>query len=86
MAFGHPCGPLNSNVELSAKRRQERDPRFLIGDCRMNRDSVLIEADELLTKLGNNNLRIYDATILFFRTETDPATAYQKYLQGHRCV
>lgn len=49
----------------------------------MNRDSVLIEADELLTKLGANNLRIYDATILFFRTETDPPTAYQQYLQGH---
>jgi thiosulfate/3-mercaptopyruvate sulfurtransferase len=49
----------------------------------MNRDSVLIEADELLTKLGANNLRIYDATILFFRTESDLPTAYQQYFQGH---
>lgn len=49
----------------------------------MNRYSVLIEADELLTKLGANNLRIYDATIMFFRTETDSPTAYQQYLQGH---
>lgn len=49
----------------------------------MNRDSILIEADELLTRLGADNLRIFDATILFFRTETDPATAYQQYLQGH---
>jgi thiosulfate/3-mercaptopyruvate sulfurtransferase len=29
----------------------------------MNRDNFLIEADELLKKLDNNNIRIYDATI-----------------------
>lgn len=49
----------------------------------MNRDSVLIEADELLARLGAPNLRIYDATILFFRTEADAPSAYQQYLQGH---
>lgn len=49
----------------------------------MHKESIFIEADELLTKLGNDNLRIYDATILFFRSETDSATAYEKYLQGH---
>src|SRR3990170_192712 len=38
----------------------------------MNRDSMLIEADELLKKLSNENIRIYDATI------TDDV-----YLQGH---
>ena len=38
----------------------------------MNRNSILIEADELLKKLKNNNIRIFDATI------TDDA-----YLQGH---
>ena len=38
----------------------------------MNRDSILIEADELLKKLENENIRIYDATI------TD-----DMYLQGH---
>src|SRR3972149_4871019 len=38
----------------------------------MNRDSILIEADELLKKLDDKNIRIYDATI------TDDA-----YLQGH---
>jgi len=38
----------------------------------MNRDSILIEADELLKKSGNGNIRIYDATIV------DDA-----YLQGH---
>jgi len=48
----------------------------------MNRDNMLIEADELLTKLDNPNIRIYDATILFFRSESDP-TAYEKYLEGH---
>lgn len=49
----------------------------------MNRDSVLIEADELLARLGDPNLRIYDATILFFRTEADAPDAYEQYLQGH---
>lgn len=49
----------------------------------MNRESIFIEADELLAKLDDPNIRIYDATILFFRSETDPATAYEKYLQGH---
>ena len=38
----------------------------------MNRESILIEADELLKKLNNKNIRIYDATI------TDDA-----YLLGH---
>lgn len=48
----------------------------------MNREQMLIEADELRTKLDDPNLRIYDATILFFRKESDP-TAYDEYLQGH---
>jgi thiosulfate/3-mercaptopyruvate sulfurtransferase len=48
----------------------------------MMRDNILIEADELLKKLDHENLRIYDATILFFRSETD-LTAYEQYLQGH---
>jgi len=38
----------------------------------MNRDSILMEADELLEKIGNENIRIFDATI------TDDV-----YLQGH---
>lgn len=38
----------------------------------MNRDSMLIEADELLKKLDNENIRIFDATI------TD-----DMYMQGH---
>jgi thiosulfate/3-mercaptopyruvate sulfurtransferase len=49
----------------------------------MNRDQIFIEVDELLTKLDDHNLRIYDATILFFQNESDPETAYEKYLQGH---
>lgn len=38
----------------------------------MNRESILIEADELLKKFDNKNIRIFDATI------TDDV-----YLQGH---
>ena len=48
----------------------------------MNRDNILIEADELLTKIDDKNIRIYDATILFFRSESEP-TSYEQYLQGH---
>ncbi|MEZ4656334.1 MAG: rhodanese-like domain-containing protein [Caldilineaceae bacterium] len=48
----------------------------------MNRNDMLIEADELRTKLAEPKLRIYDATILFFRKD-DEATAHEKYLQGH---
>ncbi len=48
----------------------------------MDRDRMLIEADELLTKLDQPNIRIYDTTILFFRKEQD-LTAYEQYLQGH---
>ncbi len=38
----------------------------------MNRSEILIEADELLTKINNPNLRIFDATIVD-----------DMYLQGH---
>ena len=48
----------------------------------MNRESMLIEAEELLTKIDDPNIRLYDATILFFRQESEP-TAYEQYLQGH---
>ncbi|WP_420627398.1 sulfurtransferase [Candidatus Leptofilum sp.] len=48
----------------------------------MNRNSLLIEADELLAKIDDPNLRIYDATILFFRGESGP-TAHEEYLEAH---
>jgi len=48
----------------------------------MKRDTILIEADELLTKLEQPNVRIYDATILFFAGESD-LSAYEQYLQAH---
>lgn len=48
----------------------------------MNRDSMIIEADELLKKLNSENIQIYDASIQFFRSESDP-TAYEQYLQAH---
>lgn len=48
----------------------------------MNRNRMIIEADELLEKVDKENIRIYDATIMFFRNESDP-TAYEQYLQGH---
>ncbi len=48
----------------------------------MNRTEMLIEADELLTKVTDPNVRIFDATISFFRQEGD-ATAYDTYCEGH---
>lgn len=38
----------------------------------MKREDILIEADELLAKIGGPNLRFFDATILFSRKETNP--------------
>ncbi len=54
----------------------------------MNRHRMLIEADELKTKLDDPNIRIYDATILFYinlsREEAAKMpSAYDQYLQGH---
>ena len=48
----------------------------------MKRDDILIEASELLTKLDDPNIRLYDATILFFSGDTN-VTAYDQYLEGH---
>ena len=48
----------------------------------MNRDSILLEADELLTKIDQPNIRVYDATIAFFRKDGG-LTAHEQYLQGH---
>ena len=42
----------------------------------------MIEANELLTKLGNEKLRIFDATILFFQSES-ALSSYELYQQGH---
>ncbi len=46
----------------------------------MKRNEMLIEPEELIAKQGDPNLRIYDATILFFRKEGDP-TAHEQYLE-----
>ncbi len=46
----------------------------------MNRDELLIEADELVGLVNNDDLRIFDATVVF-----DPAAepARERYLKGH---
>jgi thiosulfate/3-mercaptopyruvate sulfurtransferase len=48
----------------------------------MQRHEMLIEAEELLTRIDDPNLRIYDTTILFFRQGSD-LTAFEQYQQGH---
>lgn len=48
----------------------------------MKREDILIEADELLAKVHDENIRIYDATILFFRKEGEQ-TAHEQYMQAH---
>ena len=49
----------------------------------MNRESIFIEVEELHSKLDDSNIRLYDATIIFFELATDSTTAYEKYLMGH---
>jgi thiosulfate/3-mercaptopyruvate sulfurtransferase len=54
----------------------------------MNRNNMLIEVAELKTKLGDPNVRIYDATIQFYihlsREEAAKMpSSYDQYLQGH---
>ncbi len=48
----------------------------------MDRASILMEVDELLAKMGDSNLRIYDATMMFFRKDTE-VTAFEQYQNGH---
>ena len=54
----------------------------------MNREKALIEADELRSKIDSPNIRLYDATIMFYMGMS-PAeaakmpTAHQQYLAGH---
>jgi thiosulfate/3-mercaptopyruvate sulfurtransferase len=54
----------------------------------MERDKILIEAGELMVKMGEPNLRIYDTTIQFYINMSgeeveDMPTAHEMYLQGH---
>ncbi len=53
----------------------------------MKRGSFLIEADELLTKINKADMRIFDATILFYiglspEEIAKMPTAHQQYLEG----
>jgi thiosulfate/3-mercaptopyruvate sulfurtransferase len=54
----------------------------------MRREELLIEPEELLAKLGDPNLRIYDATIMFYmgvsaEEAANMPTAHEIYLGGH---
>jgi thiosulfate/3-mercaptopyruvate sulfurtransferase len=54
----------------------------------MKRKHVLIEADELLTKINDPNIRIYDTTIMFYMGMSPEEvakmpTAHQLYQAGH---
>jgi len=54
----------------------------------MKRDRVLIEADELLSKINDPDIRIYDATIMFYlglspEEAARMPSAYEQYLAGH---
>ncbi|WP_420644465.1 sulfurtransferase [Candidatus Leptofilum sp.] len=48
----------------------------------MKREEMLIEVGELLTNLDKPALRLFDATVLFFRQDSE-ATAYEQYMAGH---
>lgn len=54
----------------------------------MKRDRFLIEVDELLTKINDPNIRLFDATIMFYmgisaEEAAKMPTAHELYLQGH---
>ena len=54
----------------------------------MKRDRFLIEVDELLTKINDPNIRLFDATIMFYmgisvEEAAKMPTAHEIYLQGH---
>lgn len=54
----------------------------------MKRDDFLIEASELLAKIDHPDVRIFDATIMFYinlspEEAAKMPTAYQVYLDGH---
>ena len=48
----------------------------------MDRSKLVIEADELLSKISDENLRLFDTTILFFGS-TSGLTAREMYVQAH---
>ena len=48
----------------------------------MNRNEMIIEADELMGRLDDPSVRIFDVTIDFFRKEGEP-TAHEKYMAQH---
>ena len=47
----------------------------------MDRSEILIEADELGSRITDENLRLFDATVLL--QSSDDATSYDNYLAGH---
>jgi len=54
----------------------------------VKRENTIIEADELLSKINNPNIRIYDATIMFYinlspEEAARMPSAYEQYLAGH---
>lgn len=54
----------------------------------MQRERVLIEAEELLIKIEDPNIRVFDATIMFYiglspEEIAKMPTAYEQYLAGH---
>ena len=54
----------------------------------MKHEDVLVETDQLLTEINNPNIRIFDATILFYiglspEEAAKMPTAHEQYLAGH---
>lgn len=49
----------------------------------MKRNEIFIEADELLARLDDPNLRIFDAFLEFFPADDDALSDFEKYKAGH---
>ena len=45
----------------------------------MKRNEIFIEADELLARLDDPKLRIFDAFLEFFPAEDDALSEFEKY-------
>ena len=57
-----------------------RLPAQAYGNWQMNREALLIEADELTGLIGNANLRLFDATVVLQDSEL---SAIERYRQQH---
>ena len=80
MPNGAPSGHRPISGDISPEIRANYADQ---GEGKVKRQSALIEASELLARPAASDLRIYDASMIFFSRSADAPSAHQQYLQGH---